>query len=220
MTANFDKSVLGEGRRRQIACAAARRVRGAQTPGRRPALPPRVLGSRPDPDPGPPRRGLPGDRLHAGGRAPWPAEPAGALAQRGFLGARPAARVRTPHHPSGKWWRGTRALGGPAQAHTGWCSPQDGSAPSSPAEGGLGAWPPEVRPGGAWWATQGELRQAFPDSTKGATFSTLFRAVSAFIQVRAKALSSVWFSSPAPSPTSPPDPIIAPYFPAPSLEQG
>lgn len=70
--------------------------------------------------------------------------------------------------------------------------------------------------GGPRWATQGELRQAFPDSTKGAAFSTLFLAGSAFIQVQAKAPPSVWYPSPAPSPTSPPDPL----FPCPLLGAG
>lgn len=147
MTANFDKSVLGERRRRQIACAAARRVRGARTPGRRPALPPRVLGPRPPPARGRRRGVSPGT-----GSAPEAACPDPRSRQVPRLGVAswaPAPRHRPgrPATPSGKWWRGPRALRGPAQAHTGWCGPQDGSAPSRPAEGGLDAWPPRVRPG-------------------------------------------------------------------------
>lgn len=220
MTANFDKSVLGERRRRQIACAAARRVRGARTPGRRPALPPRVLGPRPPPpgaaEEGSPRGRAPRRRPRAltrgAGRCPGSVSLPG-RPPRGTGPDAPPPRVES---------------GGGARAHSG-VPPRPtpaGAAPRTaqrPPDPRRVAWTPGhlgSGPGGARWATQGELRQAFPDSTKGAAFSTLFLAGSAFIQVQAKAPSSVWYPSPAPSPTSPPDPIMAPYSPALSLEQG
>lgn len=97
---------------------------------------------------------------------------------------------------------GSRALRAPAQAHTGWCGPRTAQRP------------PDLRRV-AW--TPGHLgsgREGRGGLPRGASarlsltpqrgrLQPLFLAGSAFIQVQAKALSSVWYPPLCPSPTSP-----------------